>query len=518
MTTPGRILFLCSSDYGQANVILATAHAVLAARGSTVELHIGSEERMRPQVLDTTKLADEMLPDAAPYQICFHGIDGVSQFQAMSRPKTGIRESWDLPLPSFANAAQFLRRFSYGSVPWEPSELVEIYTQVVNIIEEVSPDLTVVDPLFIAGLTAAYNLKLNWAVLAPNTIKDFALPLQPHAAILWKYPILGSALPYPIPWRLIPMNACLVLILAYTMLTDTRLKAATNLLREVTGDDDLKLMTVAELGVVQPPPAGVRVLCSMSEDLDYPFSVLPDHVTACGPIVRPSKRLADVDRELERWLAQGPTVYVNLGTQFTVTPAEALEMALAIRDLLDAADEKSQDGRRMQVLWKIKQKPRAANEASHTESPDFWSGGWKAVRDVLGPEIQAGRVRVTPWVEADPCAILQSGHVACSVHHGGANSHHEAVAAGVPQVLVPGWIDCYDFGNRVEMSGVGVWANKKSAPRWERVELGGALREVLVGERAVWFRDNARAVARIHPEDAGRDKAARLILDILDSK
>ena len=248
----------------------------------------------------------------------------------------------------------------------------------------------------------------------------------------------------------------------------------------------------------------------MSEDLDYPFSVLPDHVLPCGPIVRPSRRLAEVDRELEKWLSQGPTVYVNLGTQFAVKPCEALEFALALRDLLDAAEEgegKHAAGQgRLQVLWKLKRKDAG--------DQDSWEGEWKVVHDTLGQEISAGRVRVTPWVEADPCAILQSGHVACSVHHGGANSHHEAIAAGVPQVLVPGWIDCYDFGNRVELNGVGVWANKGAAPRWERVELGDALKKVMLSERE-GFRERARALGGRHPEHAGRDKAAAIILETL---
>ncbi|KUI54172.1 Cyanidin-3-O-glucoside 2-O-glucuronosyltransferase [Cytospora mali] len=515
MTTPRRILFLCSSDYGQANVILATAHAVLAT-GSSVELHIASENRMEPQVQDTVRLADKMLPEAAPYQIHFHGIDGISQFQAMSRPETGIMQSWELPLPNFSNASQFMKRFSYGAMPWEPPEVVEIYTQVVKIIKEVNPDLTVVDPLYVPALTAAYNLKLKWTVLAPNTIKDFAVPLQPYAAALWKYPVIGSALPYPIPWYLIPMNAALLIRLVYTMLTDTRMKTATKLLRKSTGDEKLELITLAELGVVKPPPPGVRLLLGMSEDLDYPFSVLPAHVTPCGPIVRPAKKLANVDSELDKWLSKGPTVYINLGTQLAVKPDEALEITLALRDLLDTAEKSDVDDlRKLQILWKMKRKP---TENETDQSASSWSGPWKAVRDTLEKEIEADRVRITSWVEADPCSILQSGHIICSVHHGGANSHHEAIVAGVPQVLVPGWIDCYDFGNRVELNGVGVWASKKAAPRWERVELGNALKEVLISERAAQFRDKAKEIAMRHPEHAGRDKAATLILDILDSK
>ncbi|KAI3397269.1 hypothetical protein diail_11068 [Diaporthe ilicicola] len=472
MTAARKILFLCSSDYGQANVFLATAYAILAT-GAPVELHIGSEHRLEPEVQNATKLADETLPATAPHKIRFHGFDGTSQFQAMMRPEAGIAQAWELRLPSFANAARFMRRFSYGAMPWEPAEVADIYQQVAGIIEAVGPDLTVVDPLHVPALTAASNLGRRWAVLAPNTIKDFAVPLQPRAAALWKYPVIGSALPFPIPWAQVPTNAGLLLVLAFTMLTDTRLAEARRLLRGRTGNAALRLLTLAELGVVRAPPPGVRLLCAMSEDLDYPFSVLPEHVTPCGPIVRPSRRLAEVDPALERWLARGPTVYVNLGTQFAVKPREALELALALRDLLDAAEEHAPGKGRLQVLWKLKRKD--ANGGDQLS----WEGGWKPVHDVLGPEIAADRVRITPWVEADPCAILQSGHVACSVHHGGANSHHEALAAGVPQVLVPGWIDCYDFGNRVELNGVGVWANKGAAPRWERVELGSALKRVL---------------------------------------
>lgn len=195
-------------------------------------------------------------------------------------------------------------------------------------------------------------------------------------------------------------------------------------------------------------------------------------------------------------------MYANLGTQFRLKPAEALEFSLALRDLLDAA------GKNLQVLWKLK---RATKGFS-------WDGEWKAVRDALLPEIEADRVRIVPWIEADPCAVLQSGHIVCSVHHGGASSHHEALVAGLPQVILPGWLDCYDFGNRAELKGYGVRANKTAAPRWTREEFGGALKEVIVSERAATYRENATKMALRHPAAAGREKAAKLILEILDSE
>lgn len=409
-------------------------------------------------------------------------------------------------------------------MPWEPEEVVDLYNQVVNILKEVNPDLTIVDSMHVPALTAAHNLRVKWMVLAPNTIKDFAVPYQPYGAALWKYPLIGSALPYPVPWSQMAANIGLTLILAMTMLTDTYMKTTTKLLQEQTKNDKLQIITLADLGVVYAPPPGVQIVVAFSEDLDYPISVIPPHISKsncgcrlatdfdchslthvtgpCGPVVRHAHKLAVADHELEKWLARGPTVYANLGSQFRVTAAEALEFALGLRDLLDAASSN------LQILWKLK---RATTGFS-------WDGEWGAVREAVLAEMEAGRVRIVGWVQADPCAVLQSGHIVCSVHHGGANSHHEALVAGLPQVMLPGWIDCYDYANRAELNGYGIRANKTAAPRWNRAEFGAALKEVIVGERAAMFAENAAKLAARHPAAAGRDKAAKAIMEILGSE
>lgn len=195
-------------------------------------------------------------------------------------------------------------------------------------------------------------------------------------------------------------------------------------------------------------------------------------------------------------------MYANLGTQLKITASEALEFALAVRELLDAADKN------LQILWKLKR----------TTEGFSWDGEWETVRAALLPEIEAGRVRIVPWVKADPCAVLQSGHIVCSVHHGGASSHHEALVAGLPQVILPAWLDCFDFGNRAEMNGYGIRANKTAAPRWNRHEFGGALKEVIVSKRAATFKANAKRLASSHSAAAGRDKAAKVILEMLESE
>jgi UDP-glucoronosyl and UDP-glucosyl transferase len=69
-------------------------------------------------------------------------------------------------------------------------------------------------------------------------------------------------------------------------------------------------------------------------------------------------------------------------------------------------------------------------------------------------------VRIVPWLKPDPLAILRSGKVICLVNHGGANSCLEAISTGIPQLVLPGWYDSWDWAARVDYLGIGVWGNR----------------------------------------------------------
>ncbi|PNP49595.1 hypothetical protein THARTR1_09675 [Trichoderma harzianum] len=184
-------------------------------------------------------------------------------------------------------------------------------------------------------------------------------------------------------------------------------------------------MTANELGVLKPAPAGLRILVANSPDLDYPFDILPSHVIPCGPIIRPSLDLGKVDQSLEIWLARGPTVYVNLGTHLEMTKLEAVEMAAAFRQFLDMADAK---GQKLQLLWKLKIKGVASEDKVAPSSPEqYEEDAYNAIRRHLGKEMDTDQIRLTNWVTAEPKSVLESGHIICSVNHGGASSFNEAL-------------------------------------------------------------------------------------------
>ncbi|KAJ3963093.1 hypothetical protein N0V92_000234 [Colletotrichum tropicale] len=420
-----KIIFLTNSDYGQANVVLSVAYA-LVHKSQDVEVHIASQARLKGPTSRLVKQLTADLGAAAVDAVKFHEVAGLSHFDSVDRPGNPTMETW-LVNPNFSNVTRNMLNIAGLALPWSPEEFVEIYRDLDRIWNDIKPDVTVAEAFFAPALTFCNRIKTNWIVLAPNTIKDFALPLQPKMAMLWKYPV---------------------------------------------------------------------------PDIDFPFEVLPEFITPCGPITRAAPAISDItqDPEMASWLSRGPTVYMNLGTHHFFDVPLAKEVALAFRRLFDLAKCSKPLGQgNLQVLWKM---PRKTSDGDDTDpsSTDFL-GPWKEIKSILSPEMDNDQVRILDWIIAEPKSILESGNV---------------VFTGIPQVVLPGWADCYDFAQRAEILGIGKWANRKAKPYWKRDELGDCLEGVLFGPHAKMIQARAKDLSKRHPEGAGRLKAAEEILALLN--
>ena len=222
---------------------------------------------------------------------------------------------------------------------------------------------------------------------------------------------MSSAIPFPIPLHLIPLNILFSLFQIFYALTDRTSRTTAAYIKQTLGAD---LVTFETL-MFRPLP-GQQILVANRPEIDFPLAIIPKHLTPCGPVIRPVPQVGEVDAALEGWLRRGPTVFICLGTHREMGEAEAVEVAEAVRMLLRAA-EGVMEG--LQVLWKLK-KNRGTGE-----SYGFEEGS--RVYGVLGGELDAQRVRITEWVKPQPSAILNVGTVVCSVNHGGANSFHDAL-------------------------------------------------------------------------------------------
>ena len=208
-----------------------------------------------------------------------------------------------------------------------------------------------------------------------------------------------SGFPFPLNWWQIPLNIYLYIRLIIRMMTSVNFKRM-GALRKSLGLEN----TFAAL---RDP--GVKYICPALPEIDFLFSVIPEELLLCGPIVLPFDPLEESDPGLVKWLDNGPTVLINLGSHVVSNEKIAREVVGAFRILLDY--HARQESSKIQVLWKVK-----ADEDVH-----------KFIDENIGKEIKEGRVKVVAWLDAEPVSILQHPNVVCTVHHGGANSFYEGV-------------------------------------------------------------------------------------------
>lgn len=178
-----------------------------------------------------------------------------------------------------------------------------------------------------------------------------------------------------------------------------------------TGGDALLVVDL-----LKSPPSGIPLLTSNSPEIEFPM-IIPPGLIPCGPILRPASSVEVADPALAGWLASGPTVYINLGSHFITQEDQAIELAKALRLVFDIT-EKNSTLSGLRVLWKIK-RPSEAPYGFEDKSP---------IHEIIGKEMDDDRVRIESWINVEPQAILNSGHVICSVNHGGASSWNEAVS------------------------------------------------------------------------------------------
>ncbi|KAJ2965287.1 hypothetical protein NQ176_g10688 [Zarea fungicola] len=320
------------------------------------------------------------------------------------------------------------------------------------------------------------------AFITPNTLVDNFPHVQPRGKMFWKYPALSSGFPYPVPWKLIPLNVYLNARIIYTLLTMADVEPIRKYLRAHDVKDPVNFM-----GLHRPE---IPWITQSTPGAMIPVDVVPANVTCTGPMVLSPAAAAETDPELVEWLMLAPTILINLGSTFTYSIAQTERMIATVERLL------KQSG--LQVLWKYNISPPVASEYN-------WQRAVKGLTDT-------GRVRVLSWISVDPPALLQSGHIAAFVSHGGAGGFHEAIEAGVPTVVLPMWVDLYNFARLTEQIGVGLWACQDTSPHYDEDCLGAAIMRVSDGgPESAAMRAKVKELSRRVKLNPGRDIAADVV-------
>ncbi|PVH87699.1 glycosyltransferase family 1 protein [Cadophora sp. DSE1049] len=489
-----RILFFTSSEYGQANVILAVSYELLILQ--KYEVHIASFAPLQGRIHEL----NELLPKQATPAV-FHCIAGPAALDALA-----AKDEFIGPFSPGIRGALNTYRFTLPAMAdtWSEFEYMSGYQRCLEIVGSVEPDIIIVDPLMSQGLEACNTLSRKYVVLSPNTFLELLRKKQSLLSQFLKIPTIASGFRYPVPWHLIPANVYLKVALLWILVTSPKVRAL------IQYRKSNKLPSL-------PPVFNIwrednHYLLPSVPETDYPCRI-PSNVTPCGPILLPVTPVSHQDPELLTWLQRGPTMLINLGSHVRMDDTMAREFSSGLKILLDKKPN-------VQVLWKLKTSGGLAVSSKATSGGGGFSGTGlnKESLSAISAEISNGRIRIVEWLSVDPLAILQTGLIACSVHHGGSNSFHEALSGGVPQIVLPCWLDTLDFANKVEWLGIGVHGSRNTAPSVEAWELSQAFLKVLDNsEEPSRMALRARELADISGKVGGRKRACEKIVELLES-
>ena len=167
---PKKVLFFTNSEHGQANVVLATAQALIE-RGC--DIHIASFSPLAARIEEITGAT-------------FHEIHGESMMQALRNHfseesqlihGTGVREATRM-YPLLMNAV----------CVWEGDEYIKGYLSAKKIIEDVEPDIIVIERLSAQAMDACKKLGRKYVLLSPVTYKETLVAVQPWGYGIWGWP------------------------------------------------------------------------------------------------------------------------------------------------------------------------------------------------------------------------------------------------------------------------------------------------------------------------------------------
>ncbi|KAI1213071.1 glycosyltransferase family 1 protein [Annulohypoxylon truncatum] len=474
------VLFIANYEFGLSNVHLATAHALLE-RHPEVQIHFASFGPTFPRVDRISKHGRRL--NSSAEEIVFHELPAQHLF-ARAMAMTGRTATSIIHPPGRAHIDQIGKDLAFYVAPWTGEAHLALYQQLTEIIDRVDPSLILLDIFFRPGLDAARNRKRLHAFVVPNMPIDVFPLHQPYGKWLWKYPVMGSGIPFPVPWSRLLDNIYMNIRYFHILSSMPHFKDGQKIIQS-KGLDRVTYHDLYRSNV----PFFIQGLAEATIPLDH----VPPNVTYTGPMSLSLSTPEEVSPELSQWLAQAPTLLVNLGSFFAWDHSRASAMAQAIADILH-------ERAGLQVLWKLR---KTGKEYGGVAFGDEFL-------DPVRPYLENGRLKMVQWLPVEPAALFETGHIVASVHHGGAGCFNEALGTGIPHIILPQWLDHYSIAQQAEYIGVGVWACQETAPSFTAECLHDAFSTVLGNAKtAVDMRDKAKRISEIAQRDPGRYVAAR---------
>ena len=96
------------------------------------------------------------------------------------------------------------------------------------------------------------------------------------------------------------------------------------------------------------------------------------------------------------------------------------------------------------------------------------------------------------------------------VHHGGGNTFNDAIVYGLPQLIIPQWLDCFDYAVSVEQLGLGLQTTNLG-PELDDKEI--AAKVITLLQRRETIADTVKIWQAKAKTTGGAELAARIIIE-----
>ncbi|MFK0294676.1 glycosyltransferase [Streptomyces sp. NPDC090442] len=440
----GPLLFVSSSESGRINPLLAIT-AELGRRGG-VESVFATTEDCRGDI--------EALPGTPPVRFASLGEPNPAHL-----PKTWDNETF----AAFTVASRAQAVSAYLERVTDADFLQTVYDRLLTVVDEVKPALIIADQ----DVPYAFD-----AALARDIPYVMTVPIPMGA-------VYGHRVPeeYPKTFTGLPLD-----------MTPEQRAANEEFTREVgewaANSAGIRKFVEQRVAAGFANPAcvssqyadGARSVLGLTVfGVDYAFPDLPENLTMVGALVPPEPAGAE-RTALSDWLdAHESIVYIGFGTIMRPSAGQIAALVEAVRQLPS----------RHHVLWRLPESQQ------HLLPP----------REEL-----PANLRVESWLPSQT-EVLAHPHVRVFFNHGGGNAVSEGCYFGKPLLVMPFWMDCYDWAARVVDAGFGLTVTYAAEPdaAWIARQLTALLDQEGFTERARFWSARQR-------EAGGLTRAADLVL------
>lgn len=382
--------------------------------------------------------------------------DGQVRFLSLGPARLEMRpEHWDDERHRRMTTGSRVENFvGYVDASTDYDQLHQLYQRCLELVDEVRPALAVVDSFATYGMDAMTTREVPYVISVSVPPSNF---LQDNLPTAYPTPLSG------LPLQMNPSQRA-----ANDRYREALLRALTEperLARSTAAAEHRRSVGIsnAELSPSRYADAARALLAYTVFGLEYPFDTAPANLHLVGSMVPREIVPSPQGAQLREWLDAHPSVvYIGFGTIMRPSAAQ-------VAALVEVAARLGPDHH---VLWKL------PAQRQH----------------LLPPADQLpANLRVEAWLPSQ-VEVLAHPNVRVFFNHAAANAIHEAAWFGVPQLVMPFWLDCHDGAVRVVDAGIGLAAEQEDPLDVEDIvaKLQRLLTDPVFADRAQLWRRRLR--------------------------